>query len=190
MIRLLIVVHNPLTVSNSGSQMMSETCEKMKQRLLDGSRNHSAACFGGSIQNLPRGRKAASCTVCPRSHSEPRSHGLHLQLHCKVISLCADAWFKNWTEELAWNVALFTQPCKHTPPVIGNTIGLQFDCELSNYRLINGSAEETEGTVGICNHIFFQVLSAPLCFFPPFTINNNFNKDRTKLHAPWAWLWE
>lgn len=65
----------------------------------------------------------------------------------------------------------------HTPPVIVNTIGLEFDCELSNYCLINGSVEETERTVEICNHISSQGLSASLCLplsLCPFTINNNF----------------
>lgn len=71
-------------------------------------------------------------------------------------------------------------------PVTVNTIGLEFDCELSNFCLINGSAGEAEGTVEICNHIFSQDLSASLCLplsRSPFTINSNFNKDRTKLYT-------
>lgn len=39
--------------------------------------------------------------------------------------------------------------------------------------------------MGICNHIFFQDLSASLCLslsVSSFAINNNFIEDRTKLY--------
>lgn len=63
-------------------------------------------------------------------------------------------------------------------PVIVNTIRPEFDCELSNHCLINGSAEETEGglwrfviifSFRICQH-----LSVSLCLCSLLAINKNF----------------
>ncbi|KAK9535521.1 hypothetical protein VZT92_007896 [Zoarces viviparus] len=69
---------NP-AVGAQGSEM-SETWGKVKQSLLNASRNHRPNCFWrGSIQARPRGETASSCTAL----SHPRTHGLHLQLHCK-----------------------------------------------------------------------------------------------------------
>lgn len=91
---------------------------------------------------------------------------LHPQLHSKVISQQAYVFLKKEQQS-------------HKPVVV-NKRGLEFDGELNNYCLIDGSAEETEETVEICNHISSKDVSASLCLplsLPSFTINNSLTTD-------------